>query len=686
MTISANKHLPEIDGLRALAVVAVVLYHANVPGFGSGFLGVDVFFVISGYLITGLLFAEAEHSGRIDYLAFYARRFRRLLPAMALMVMAAVLAAWVVLFPAELPRLAKSATAVVLMFSNLHFMKYSGGYFDPSVDVMPLLHTWSLSVEEQFYLCWPVLMGLSVFVARRSGSSPRRLLGIVLGSAACLSFAYWSSNFTHSPNVAFYAMPARIWELALGGLLNFLPVLSLRKRRRAVGQHLSTLAIATLLATLCVPLDGETVAMLRYPVAVGASALLIWGIHQHNTSPLVQILLKNRIAIFLGLISYSLYLWHWPLLALTRAYHLGERMLERDLLVVGIALILSILSYHFVETPIRRKHPWPFSTDWNAVRAAIAIVVCVSAVAHLAKEWGKERDAALNREILGITASASQHCEEPPDTRSLLPRESCTGGAHDGPLRLLAWGDSHAGHLEGMLEPLSERHGTRYLKRALGSCPPLHGATPIKGGVIQTVCHDHNQLVLAEIRQLAKEGLKAVILGGRWNSYLSLPETKPSAITSYALIDDRADPNGNLRVGSPPLDRDGSLKTLESSLRATLQELSDMNLKVIVVGPVPEPYFNAPHCLYRKSEAECRFPRKRVDERRNPTLEALKQATAGLPNVRLIDPIAYFCDEQYCRVREQQFSIYVDTDHITHDMAGHLANQLDPELEWLWHD
>lgn len=698
MKISAPRHLPEIDGLRAVAVVAVVLYHASVPGFSAGYLGVDIFFVISGYLITGLLHNEGQHRGRIDFLAFYARRFRRLLPALALVLVVTLLAAWVILFPAELPRLGKSATAVALMYSNLHFMQYSGGYFDPAVDVMPLLHTWSLAVEEQFYFGWPLLLVGCFALARKFRWNVDRLLAGTLALAIVASFAYWLDKLAGNPNAAFYLMPARVWELALGGLINFLPGAARHRRQASAAvRGLSTAALLVIAAVLCLPLDPERFTALLYPATVLATTALIYAIHCHSTSAPVQALLKNKAAIHIGLVSYSFYLWHWPLLALGRAYYLGERLLARDLTLVAGSLVLAFLSYRLLETPVRRKHPWPFSTDKTTLKAALAITLTVVALAHLVKESGKDKDAELNRQLQGEQkvwgmqrlAIDFNKCDEPLDGHSLAPREQCRRGAAGGPLRTIAWGDSYAGHLEGMLYPLAREHGRQYLLRSFGACPPLLDAAPIKGQAIQFGCGRRNQLIFDEIRELAQKDLKVVVLGGRWNNYSALPETNPSATTSYALIDHWqkiAAVHPPLKAGVAPADHAGSLQTLTIALRRTLEQLSDLGLEILLVAPIPEPYANVPHCLYRKSESECNFARQRVEERRRDTLAALQAAARDLPRVHLVDFIDHFCDATTCRVKKGEAPIYWDATHMTLEMGVYLGEQTKDTLGWLWAD
>lgn len=698
MKISSAKHLPEIDGLRAVAVLAVVLYHANVPGFSAGYLGVDIFFVISGYLITGLLHHEGQHSGRSDFIAFYARRFRRLLPALALTITATLLAAWLILFPSELPRLGKSATAVALMFSNLHFMQYSGGYFDPAVDVMPLLHTWSLSVEEQFYFGWPLLLVGCFALARQNRWKVDRLLTCTLALAIITSFAYWLAKLAGNPNAAFYVMPARVWELALGGLINFLPGTAGHQRKgSAPVRGLSTVALLVIANALCLPLDPEKYTAVLYPIVVLATTTLIYAIHRHSTSAPVQVLLKNKAAIHIGLVSYSFYLWHWPLLALGRAYYLGERLLARDLALVTGGLVLAFISYRLLETPIRRKRPWPFSTDKTTLKTALAIILAMIALAHLVKESGKEKNTELNQQLKNAQNIWGKQriefdvtkCDEPLDGQSLAPRDKCRRGAVGGPLRTITWGDSYAGHLEGMLYPSAQNKGQQYLLRAFGACPPLLEATPIKGTSVQFGCGRRNQLIFDEIRELAQKGLKVVILGGRWNSYLALPETNPAAITTYALVDNWPailEQQTALKAGVAPADHEGSLRTLTIALRHTLERLSDLGLEVLLIAPIPEPYTNVPHCLHRKSEGECDFARQRVEERRRDTMTALQNAAYELPRVHLVDFIEHFCDTTTCRVKKGGAPIYWDATHMTLEMGMYLGEQTQETLGWLWTD
>lgn len=687
MHAKAQAYSPEIDGLRAIAVLSVVLFHAGVPGFSSGYLGVDIFFVISGFLITRLLVDEVHLSATIDFRGFYARRIRRLLPSMALMLVVTLIAAVLILFPGELPRLAKSATAVVLMVSNLHFMKYAGGYFAPAVDVMPLLHTWSLSVEEQFYLFWPLLVLLTFRGARRLGLNPRLSLLTVFAGLSLASLWFWQRHYLNEHSLAFYAMPSRVWQLGLGALL----AVALRREGEALKTRFpgwaSNLLVLLLLGTLVFPAANESEGgILTFAATLLAGGLLAvlaipqgaatWATRWLGSAPMTAI----------GRVSYGWYLWHWPLLALTRSYYLGEKLLWRDMAAVLAALLIAGLSARYLENPIRFRRPGPFARTKSTLIAGGTLLLLLALCAEGVLHWGRNASRAVDQEVLGV-ASGNERCPEPADGRSLAPRDGCMHGQAGGPVSLLAWGDSHAGHLRGLLGDVASDKGQRYVLRTFGACPPLLGVAPVKNGQIQSACGEHNDQVRQEVEALAANGLRSVLLAGRWNAYLGLPETNPAAINSYALVRDWRNAAGErLKVGVAPLDHDGSLESLRIGLRQTLSELDRLGIRVLLVAPVPEPYFNAAHCVHRRSPEDCVFSRAKVEARRAATLTALKAASAGFANVRMVDPIDNFCDRERCYVYRDGGLMYGDTDHMTARMSRQLRASWQPTLNWLWHE
>ena len=337
----------EIDGLRAVAVAAVVLHHA---GFvvAAGYAGVDVFFVISGYLITALLLREQAATGAIDLRDFYARRVRRIVPALVPVVLATLAAGQLLLDSHELMALADSAVAAALFVANLFFLHRADGYFQEASATLPLLHLWSLSVEEQFYLAWPLLL-LGLLRLRLP-------LAWAIGALALASFRAADALLPEAQASAFYQTPPRFWELAAGGLVAALPA----RRLPTWAGWLGLLVVADAMLVPMHPFPGRGALP-----AVAGTALLLAVVHGGGGNRL----LASAPFVGLGLVSYSLYLWHWPLLAFYRV--LGGSDAGTRAALCGVALLLAIGSYRYVEQPFRRWR-WPSRATLVAGFAAIA--------------------------------------------------------------------------------------------------------------------------------------------------------------------------------------------------------------------------------------------------------------------------------------------------------------------------
>lgn len=673
----------DIDGLRALAVLGVILFHAGVSVISGGFVGVDIFFVISGYLITGLLLNEARMTGRVQLAAFFTRRVRRLLPAMVLVVGTTLLLGWVFLFPEELPRLGKSATAVSLISANVHFMHYSGGYFDPSTDLMPLLHMWSLAVEEQYYLAWPLLFLLALRLTRGwkagfSVSAEGLLVVVLVGSflAAC----YWVRLDQPS---AFYLMPLRAWEFAAGGLLHWLiPKLQTLRAQKTLALILAAAGVSLMLGSF-VLMDDQ----MRFPAEqalwpVGGAALFILG-GSLAPNP-VSGLFATRPLVNIGKVSYSWYLWHWPLLAICRSYYLGERLLARDTMMVALALVLAVLTYRHVEQPIRLRHPGWLATNRGSLVVGGLLSLFVIASASTLVEIGKRSSPPqeqVERGALGLSHIAL--CKEYDDGH-LSPVPSCLIGDNKKAPELAVWGDSHAGHYLPMLSSLALSESMSIVVRKHGGCPPLTGVVPYKKGDYRENCRLFSKAIQREMPALSGT-LKGVILSARWGAYISLPPSDPGGFHAIGLLTQaaRAHYGESLSVGQPPLDMRGSLAALRSGLFATLDLLKSRNVRVLIVAPTPEMPFNVPQCLRRRPAEECVISRAKVEQRRAPILSILHEAEARYPNVRVWDSINQFCDKETCQVARSGKSLYFDDDHISPYMALSLQDTFRSRLHWL---
>src|SRR4051812_27608716 len=305
---SAIPYRPEIDGLRAIAVAAVVLFHLQL-GCPGGYVGVDVFLVISGFLITSLIWTRLE-DGTFTFAEFWERRARRIVPALAAVTIATLAAGWFMLLPADFKSLGKDAASQALFAANIRYW-LDTGYFAAAADEKPLLHTWSLAIEEQFY----VLMPLALWVVFRARAAKKRELAIAL-LLGCLvaSFALSAYGVVHYSSSTFYLLPTRAWELLLGGVLSFMPAAHERLRARA-GRELAELFGLALIAWAAVAYTPKTpfpgIAAL---MPTGGAAILIWAASQKRgeASTTVETLLASRPVVLVGLMSYSIYLWHWP--------------------------------------------------------------------------------------------------------------------------------------------------------------------------------------------------------------------------------------------------------------------------------------------------------------------------------------------------------------------------------------
>lgn len=370
---SGRAYRPDIDGLRAVAVTIVVFFHAFPEALPGGFVGVDIFFVISGFLISGIVFDEVR-DGTFSISRFYARRVRRIFPALMLVIGATAAAAWFILLPAAFAHFGKQAVASALFATNFFFW-FQSGYFSPDANSFPLLHLWSLGVEEQFYIVWPLLVVLF--------ANPKRWIraALIIGSA---SFAL-SVVLADHRELDFYLPLTRAWELVAGAALAWL------ERRVSAAKNIPApdLAIAAGLFAIIASafaIDSKTdYPSWRAALPVAGAMLVIAAGAQ---SRLAQLAFSNRAAVFTGLISYPLYLWHWPILVLAAsAKFMPLTALERGLAVVA-AYAVAAATYRFIEIPVRAKRATPALTAILASGLALAGVTGMVIIRATASKAG----------------------------------------------------------------------------------------------------------------------------------------------------------------------------------------------------------------------------------------------------------------------------------------------------------
>lgn len=620
--MSGLAYRPEIDGLRAIAVLAVVLYHADARLLPGGFVGVDVFFVISGYLITRLLVTEWERTGRIDFNAFYARRARRLLPALIAMILG-VLAGMVLLMgrhEALIDRTAESAAASLLFVANFYFQFNTGGYFDAVADTQTMLHLWSLSVEEQFYLVYPLLM--LVLLKLVPGAMMRRLA--VLAVASLLLAEYWVNIF---PERAFYQMPARFWELALGGMV---AMSASRSAPRATDRLLMPLGLATvMMACVFTPAWGNFPGKSAVPAVVG-SALVLLAIHRGATNGWTAAMLRTRVMVGFGLISYSLYLWHWPLLVLDAQQRIDPPTTSWRLAICLGAVALAWLSWRFVETPFRRRRASPAATLWTGAGAtALAIALAMGAMHLVRVPEQAGRMAAVARSDLPADMDRCHFEYDGHVTR--LPPESCASVSDARPSVAL-WGDSHALAWKPFVWRLAEEQGGAATAATMNSCKPTGTRSAADESAAERPCERFNRLAM---QWLASGEFEMLVIGIRW------PLGEPD--------------EGN--ASSP-------MRTTIDGLHAALGQLRHID-RVLVMGPIPTLRRPAPDCITLGWEKNCVRSPEEFDRASRNVWRELDQLAQHYPNVELVDPVGFFCDAESCRVHQDGYALYWDGNHVS---------------------
>jgi peptidoglycan/LPS O-acetylase OafA/YrhL len=456
------KYRADIDGLRALAVIPVLFYHAGVAGFPGGFVGVDVFLVISGYLICGMIDGDLRN-GTFSLGNFYKRRILRILPALFAMFLVTSVLAYVYCLPVELEEYSKSLASAAGSVSNLYFAG-SAGYFDAAAETKPLLHTWSLGVEEQFYLIVPLLMLFAYRVL------PKRA-GLLFASAAALSFAAAVAVSYRNTTFVFYLTPFRAWELALGALLSIkvIPAPQTESGKNRCG------AIGLLIVLGAIFLGSSSAPLLLMTSLAATGAGLVIASSEHGVSAVGR-LLSLRPVVFVGLISYSLYLWHWPLIVFQRMDGLlsGPAGATTKLTLVAVSIGTAWLSWKFVESPFRSKaRDASRNVVFGIASAAITSVVALCALALIASGAPfrfPERVVSI-ASYLGYDPSAafrSGRCYLATN-RQQLDVPGCLQLDPTRPNYLLI-GDSHAAHL--WLGLSSAMPGVNIMQATASACRP----------------------------------------------------------------------------------------------------------------------------------------------------------------------------------------------------------------------
>jgi peptidoglycan/LPS O-acetylase OafA/YrhL len=544
---------PDIDGLRAIAVLGVLLYHYGVSWLSGGFTGVDVFFVISGFLITGILRREME-AGEFSLIGFYDRRIRRIAPALFAVLIVTLAAGWFLLLPGDYEDMAESAAYSAAGLGNLYFF-WNTGYFDQAADLQPLLHMWSLGVEEQFYVVWPLLL----FVLMTLIASRRTLLGVlVAGLGAAFAFSVWQVG--NDPKGAFYLPHPRAWELAIGAILVFLPAVG----SRVLGEIMGAAGIALIAWSYLAVTSADPFPGINALYACLGAALVIWP----KPRTAVAWALSLRPMVWIGLISYSLYLWHWPVLVFFRHYANGEVPdVTAAVPLAALSVLLGYLSWRFVERPFRRPLGTAVRTVGTGVASAAGIVA-LSLVVVLTNGF----PSRLPPDQAGMAGLDVMWKWECPRGVTLTAKgeafaQACNFGVpwQTATTKVLLWGESHAEHMAPIIEAAI---AGKDISVALAyKCAAAVG-DPYKFIITEiptysTDCSTFREKVLTFLDE--NKGVSYVILAGFWSS-----------VIGHVFTDEV--PSGNNATG---------MELVHQSLSKIITSASTPNREIVLVGDVP---------------------------------------------------------------------------------------------------
>lgn len=607
--------IAQIQGLRALAAIIVTFFHARLlPG---GFIGVDIFYVISGYLITGLILREIDSTGRLNLSAFYQRRIKRLLPTSLFVLFATALISWFVLPAITRDVLGRDFFAAATYISNYLFAWWENDYQNLNATPSPFIHYWSLAVEEQFYLIWPVFM---IFLARRG----KRTIVVGISIVTTLSLVLSIYQTQSTPILAFYSLPTRAWELGIGALLLFIPV-NIFKQRLLPWLGLSGLVVAAFNYNDNTAFPGINALMPVLATALLMATISVWP-------PIFNDLSNNRFSQWLGKISYPLYLWHWPALvipssALGRPLHVLERFV-----CIAMTIVLAHVTNKFIEDPIRHiqiasRKLYLVALSTSVVSLAMGVLIATSASSIISTKGGQSYTFDL-KEVMTKPAVYGDNCHvNYGETKSGY----CTYGDKTSSTTIVLYGDSHAAQWFPTLELLATRNGFKLISLTKSACPAVDAPRPDQGAFKNVHCEKWRENSVARIKAIHPA---AVIL------------------SSFQYFTPRAGYDDRNKWWS-----DGQKKLL-----ASLKGSSD---HLVYLSDTPRPLRDIPSCLASRDSTRC-------DSTEKSSVKVVK-------GFQVIDPTPWLCSS-YCPAIIDSIVAYRDASHISVAMARHLLPELEAAL------
>jgi peptidoglycan/LPS O-acetylase OafA/YrhL len=661
---------PEIDGLRAIAVLPVVLFHAGFSVFSGGYVGVDIFFVISGYLITTILLTEMEQD-KFSLVNFYERRARRILPALFFVMFTSTVAAFFFLSPSHMQDFSQSLVAISLFSSNILFWQETG-YWGVENELKPLLHTWSLAVEEQYYILFPLFLMLMWKFRKRWIFSSFVFIALI-----SFLFSQYLSNV--APTANFFLLPTRGWELAIGSVIAFYFLyrpkeISTLLSNKYVEELMGFLGIALILYSIFV-YDEITPFPSMYALlpTVGTALVIVFA----NRETLVGQVLSSKLLVGIGLLSYSAYLWHQPLFAFSRHISLIHPSKLTFIILSVFSFILAAITLKYIEAPFRNKaavsrgQVFKFSVAGSLL--FIIIGLFVSYKGGLPHRFSDELDRInkINNETLTANLKES-FSKEMFETSLGKLAISVIGDGSPNSASFIVWGDSHAAMMLPAVHESAKNNQVKGIAIGRGGCLPLVEAAQILPRYYDS-CLQHNEKVVEYIAN--HPNLKRVILISRWSIY-AVGERFEREFGHTVFIKDYLTTNISI---------DENKKVFNRSVARTLVKLREMGLEITIVRQVPETEFNIPDAYSKTLMFNYEFdlePDFSAYLKRNKFVNDTFDGMREEYSLSFVNPHEVICNSEKCSVLNSDgIPIYRDTNHLQYFYAKQLSHIFDPVVK-----
>jgi peptidoglycan/LPS O-acetylase OafA/YrhL len=633
----------DIDGLRAVAVLAVILFHINKDLLPGGFIGVDVFFVISGYLISQIIIRDIN-ANKFSIAEFYRRRIKRIFPPLTVVLVATIVLSQLILLPEDALPVAKSGLWSTFSMANVYFWLFQDtSYFATASNQLPLLHLWSLGIEEQFYIIWPFAL---LFFLR---SKHKAHFFVVFGLIGILSYALGEFLFSHDPSFTYYMLPTRAGELLLGGIVaQFIIKKGNLEIPKVVVSVVSFLGLLMIIGSLFLLSENSVFPGVRALLpTLGAAALIISG-HYGNAAP--NRLLKLKLMSWIGLISYSAYLWHWPILAF---YHYGnfKITLLSGTIIFFITIFIAWLSYAYIETPARHSKKTIKDIVIHYFLVPSVVVILVSAVSislgGYGLRWFSEEYRTKQTAIQDQTRPAYDYdyvCQYGLAAKIETNNPNCVIGNNKNiSPKVILWGDSNAAHYIGILGTFANEAGFQFRNLEVGACPPINtDVTPFAAPRRVQECNNSQELIFKTLNEY-----QVIIISASWPGYFHQNEFMDAVFeTVQSLADD-----GKLIIllGKAPVHQDYDRLCQEKTISfpGVLCEYPDEPLSRVILN----------------------------------TNKKLQEFASQHQNVEYYDFNEFLCPNGHCSVYDENgYPLYYDDQHLSLDGSWRLGKEIYEEI------